>query len=152
MLPEIGLLVLEVGVFVSHFDQGSSVRLRGLAADVEHADSLLDIVFILFLEPFALDLNLLLDEIVGLDLQERMDFFGDLLTLLLLVDGSLVLGLDQEQIFLKLLAPFLLLFHAQLLLLDLQIDLLFLGEATNSQMSTFAPSLKMGRNVLEEGI
>ena len=119
MLPEIGLLVLEVGVFVSHFDQGSSVRLRGLAADVEHADSLLDIVFILFLEPFALDLNLLLDEIVGLDLQERMDFFGDLLTLLLLVDGSLVLGLDQEQIFLKLLAPFLLLFHAQLLLLDL---------------------------------
>ena len=81
-----------------------------------------------------------------------MDFLGDLLTLLLLVDGSLVLGLNKEQIFLKLFAPFLLLFHAQLLLLDLEIDLFFLGEATNSQMSTFASSLKMGRNVLEKRI
>ena len=81
-----------------------------------------------------------------------MNLLGDLLTFLLLIDGSLVLSLDEEQILLKLFALFLLLFHAQLLLLDLQIDLLFLGEATNSQMSTFAPSLKMGRNVLEEGI
>ena len=81
-----------------------------------------------------------------------MDFFGDLLTFLLLIDGSLVLSLDEEQILLKLFAPFLLLFHSQLLLLDLEVDLLFLGEASNSQMSTFAPSLKMGRNVLEERI
>ena len=119
MLPEIGLLVLEVGVFVSHFDQGSSVRLRGLAVDVEHADSLLDLVFVLLLEPFALHLNLLLHVIVGLGLQESVDLLGDLLALLLLVDGGLVLGLDKEQILLKLLALFLLLFHSQLLLLDL---------------------------------
>jgi len=152
LLPEIGFLVLTVGIFVSHLNERSSVLRLRLAADVEHADSLLDLVFVLLLEPFALDLNLLLHEIVGLNLQEGMDFLGDLLTLLLLVDGSLVLGLDKEQIFLKLLAPFLLLSHAQLLLLDLQIDLLFLGEATNSQVSAFAPSLKMGRNVLEEGI
>ena len=152
MLPEIGLLVLEVGVFVSHFDQGSSVRLRGLAVDVEHADSLLDLVFVLLLEPFALDLNLLLDEIVSLGLQESMNLLGYLLTFLLLIDGSLVLSLDEQQILLKLFAPFLLLFHSQLLLLDLQIDLLFLGEATNSQMPTFAPSLKMGWNVLEKRI
>ena len=123
-----------------------------LAVDTQEADSLLNLVLILLLKTFALDLNLLLDEIVGLDLQESMNLLGDLLTLLLLVDGSLVLSLDEEQILLKLFALFLLLFHSQLLLLDLEVDLLFLGEATNSQMSTFAPSLKVGRNVLEERI
>ena len=81
-----------------------------------------------------------------------MNLLGDLLTFLLLIDGSLVLSLDEEQILLKLFALFLLLFHAQLLLLDLEVDLLFLGEASNSQMSTFAPSLQVGRNVLEERI
>ena len=66
-----------------------------LAVDTQEADSLLNLVLILLLKTFALDLNLLLDEIVGLDLQESMNLLGDLLTFLLLIDGSLVLSLDE---------------------------------------------------------
>ena len=93
------LIVLAVGVLVSHFDKRCPV-LGNLAADAEHADSVLDVVLVLLLEPLTLDLDLLLHEIVSLYLEQRVNLSGYLLTLLLLIDGGLILAFYKQQILL----------------------------------------------------
>ena len=81
-----------------------------------------------------------------------MDLSRDLLTLLLLIQCSMIFVLQQEQIFFQLLALLLLLLHPQLLLLDLEVDFLLLVQASDGQMTTPAPCLQVSRDVLEEGV
>ena len=71
---------------------------------------------------------------------------------MLLVDSSLILALYQQQILLELFAPFLLLFHAKLLLLYLEVDFLLLGQTTDCQVAAFTTGLQMSRDVLEDRV
>ena len=91
-------------------------------------------------------------KIVSLYLQESVYFLGDLLSLLLLIDSSLILALNKQQILFELFAPFLLLFHTKLLLLNLEVNFLLLGQTTDCQVAAFTTGLQMSRDVLEDRV
>jgi len=126
-------LVKPVGVLVSHFDLGRGYR---LALDVEGLDPLLQIHLILHPQSFSFSLDLLLHKVVSLSLKLSMHFPPDVFHLLLLCDSGVVLVLEQHKILGQLFAALLLLDQALILLLELEVNLLLFGKATNGKMAT----------------
>ena len=70
-----------------------------------------------------------------------MDFKTNFLPLLLLHDGIFIFALLEYEFLLEFFATLVLLFQTLVLPLDLQIDLLLFGQATNLQISAFATRL-----------
>jgi len=142
-------LVKPVGVLVSHFDLGRGYR---LALDVEGLDPFLQIHLILHPQSFSFSLDLLLNKVVSLSLKLSMHFPPDVIHLLLLVDSGVVLVLEQHKILGQLFTALLLLDQALILLLELEVNLLLFGKATDGKMATRTFGLKMSRHIGEERV
>ena len=81
-----------------------------------------------------------------------MNFLSDVVQFLLLHLSIFVTRPNQLKIFLKLFSALLLLLESLFLLLDLDVNLLLFGEAADGEMSTLAPRLQVGWDVLEQRV
>jgi len=126
--------------------------LGNLALYAQIFDSFLNLRLELLLECLALGLQLLLDIVVGLGLELGMNFSHDVITLLLLVQSILILVLHHQQFLLQLVLLSLLLADSDLGALNLDINLLLFGQATDLQVTAFTTGQEMTRDVLEQWI
>jgi len=84
---------------------------------------------------------LLLHKVVGLSLELCVHLPPDVVHLLLLGDSGIVLALKQYQILGQLITALLLLDQALVLLLEHEVELLFLCEATDREVTSATLSL-----------
>ena len=109
-----------------------------MTLDVELAEPILNVSFVLVLQSLSLGQYLLLDVVVRLGLQHSVNLFRNVVSLLLLYQSILITRLQQLEILLKLRPALLLLLESLILLLQLDIELLLFGQASDVKMPALA--------------
>ena len=109
-----------------------------MTLDVELAEPILNVSFVLVLQSLSLGQNLLLDVVVCLGRQHCVNLFGYVVALLLLDQSILVPGLQQLEVPLELLSALLLLLKTLILLFELDVELLLFGQASDVKMPALA--------------